>query len=220
MRIQPQTMSKEVCILLGDVINSRGIKNRKQFERKFQAGLNEVMNRHADAFSLPLKQWKGIDEIAGLVKKPGHIYQIISTMNEQLDPEQMRFVLSIGQADVNARAKDISLLDGPVFHEAAAKMAEIKKEKWLFGLAANESLEAKAFHIQVNSLMLIRAAWTEKQRKIFYLYRENENQEKTGRQLKISQQSVSKTLRLMSAVQVLKLENHLTDWANAVFADR
>jgi len=107
-----------------------------------------------------------------------------------------------------------------VFHEAAMKMGEIKKEKWLFGIAGDGSLEAKALHVQVNSLLLIRAGWTEKQRKIYYLYAKNENQEKTGKQLKITQQSVSKTLRLTAGTQVLNLENKLTEWANAVFANR
>jgi hypothetical protein len=213
-------MSKSICLLLGDVINSRGIKNRKQFEKKFQAALEEIARRHKDAFTLPVKQWKGIDEIAGLIKTPGDIYNIITTMNELLDPEQMRFVMAVGQIDVSSKSKDISLLDGPVFHEAATKMGEIKKEKWLFGVAGDGSLEAKALHVQVNSLLLIRAGWTEKQRKIYYLYAKNENQEKTGKQLKITQQSVSKTLRLTAGTQVLNLENKLTEWANAVFANR
>jgi hypothetical protein len=214
------SMSKNHCLLLGDVINSRGIKNRKHFEKKFQAALEEVVRRHKDAFTFPLKQWKGIDEIAGLLKTPGDIYKIITTVNELLDPEQMRFVMAVGQIDVSGKSKDISLLDGPVFHEAATKMGEIKKDKWLFGVAGVDGLEAKALDVQVNSLLLIRAGWTEKQRKIYYLYSKNENQEQTGKQLKITQQSISKTLRLIAGTQVFNLESKLTDWANAVFANR
>ena len=212
-------MSKKVCLLLGDVINSRAIKNRKQFEKKFQSALEFVTNAHADLFTMPVKQWKGIDEIAAIVKKPASIYKVIAVINEKLDPEMMRFVMAIGEADILTKGKDISGLDGPVFHEAANHMLRIKKEKWLFGIAGDQSQEAKALHTQVNSLMLIKANWTETQRKIFYAYAETGNQEKTAKKLRITQQSVSKTLRLISAAQVLELEQQLIEWANGVFAD-
>ena len=213
-------MSKKVYMLLGDVINSRGIKNRKQFEKKFQSAVQYVVDTHADLFTMPVKQWKGIDEIAALLKKPATIYQVITVINERLDPEMMRFVLATGEADILPKGKDISNLDGPVFHDAANHMMEIKKEKWHFGIAGDVSQEAKAMHTQINCLLLLRASWTETQRKIFYAYAETRNQEKTAKKLKITQQSVSKTLRLISAAQVLELEHQLIEWANAVFADK
>ncbi len=213
-------MPKKVYVLLGDVINSRGIKNRKQFEKKLQSALEAVMEELPDMFAMPVKQWKGIDEIAALVKKPASIYQAITAINQRLDPEMMRFVLAKGEMDIVHKVKDIANLDGPVFHDAANLMMKIKKEKWLFGIAGDDSREAKALHTQINCLLLIRASWTETQRKIFYAYAETGNQEKSAKKLKITQQSVSKTLRLISAAQVLELEQQLIEWANAVFADQ
>jgi len=213
-------MAKKVYVLLGDVINSRGIKNRKQFEKKFQAALVGVMEEFPDLFAMPVKQWKGIDEIAALVKKPASIYKAITAINKRLDPEMMRFALAKGEMDVVPKVKDIANLDGPVFHDAANLMMRIKKEKWLFGIAGDDSKEAKALHTQINCLLLIRRSWSETQRKIFYAYAETDNQEKTAKKLKITQQSVSKTLRLISAAQVLELERQLIEWANDVFADQ
>jgi hypothetical protein len=154
------------------------------------------------------------------VKKPAHVYKVITAINEKLDPEIMRFVLAKGEADILPKTKDISSLDGQVFHEAATRMMEVKKAKWLFGMAGDDSLGAKAMHTQINSLLLIRAGWSETQRKIFYAYGETGNQEKTAKKIKITQQSVSKTLKLISAAQVLELEHQLIEWANAVFADQ
>jgi len=207
-------------VLLGDVINSRAIENRKQFEKKFQSALDKVMELYGDTFIMPVKQWKGIDEIAAVLKQPGYVYKVITRINEELDPEKMRFVLAKGEIDISPKTKDVSLLDGQVFHEAVARMGEIRKEKWQFGIAGDNSKEAMALHIQINSLLLIRSGWTETQRKIFFVYAETGNQEKTAKKLKITQQSVSKTLRLISAAQVLELENYLTEWANAGFADQ
>ena len=213
-------MPKKVYLLLGDVINSRVIRNRKQFEKKFQLALESVVHAHPDLFTIPLKQWKGIDEIAAVIRKPGSIYKVITAINEKLDPEAMRFVLAKGEADIGPKAKDVSSLDGSVFHDAANHMMAIKKEKWLFGITGEENQNAKALHTQINSLLLIRTSWTETQRKIFYAYAETGNQEKAAKKLRITQQSVSKTLRLISAAQVLELEHQLTEWANVVFADQ
>jgi hypothetical protein len=213
-------MPKKVYVLLGDVINSRGIKNRKQFEKKFQGALQSVMTDYPELFAMPVKQWKGIDEIAALVKKPGSIYKAIKAINERLDPEMMRFVLAKGEMDITPKTKDLASLDGTVFHEAANLMAKIKKEKWFFGIGGDESKEAMALHTQINCLLLIKASWTNTQRKIFYAYAETGNQEKAAKKLKVTQQSVSKTLKLISAAQVLELEQQLIEWANAVFADQ
>jgi ABC-type glycerol-3-phosphate transport system substrate-binding protein len=214
-----QHMPRKIYLLLGDVINSRAINNRKLFEKKFQSALEWLANDNADLFTIPLKQWKGIDEIAGVLKKPASVYKVITAINEKLDPEMMRFVLAKGEVDILSKTKDISNLDGPVFHEAANHMFQIKKEKWLFGMPGDDKQEVKALNTQINSLLLIRGSWTETQRKIFYAYAETGNQEKTAKKLRITQQSVSKTLRLVSAAQVLALEEQLTEWANAVFAD-
>jgi len=128
--------------------------------------------------------------------------------------------LAKGEMDIAPKVKDIANLDGPVFHDAANLMMKIKKEKWLFGIADDDSKQTKALHTQINCLLLIRLNWSETQRKIFYAYAETDNQEKTAKKLKITQQSVSKTLRLISAAQVLELEKQLIEWANDVFADQ
>lgn len=73
------------------------------------------MQGHGAAFAVPIKNWKDIDEIAGILKKRGDVYRIANLVNDSSAPEKMRLVLVKGELDIMPRTKDVSLMDGKVF---------------------------------------------------------------------------------------------------------
>ena len=201
-------------VLLGDVVASRNIENRKQFEKKINSVLQWATARYSNLFTLPLKTWKGLDEIAAVVIQPQSIYPLISGINERLYPQQMRFVLAKGEIEKKRGATDISQLDGEAFHKASALMAELKKENFLFKCSSDGVFDT-AFNNQVNAVWLLKARFTEKQMKIYSLYAETANQEEVAVKLKITQQTVSKTMNAINGFGLLKLEKNINDWVMA-----
>jgi DNA-directed RNA polymerase specialized sigma subunit len=111
--------------------------------------------------------------------------------------------------------KDVRNADGAVFHTAAAQMLQLKKDALLFSCHTGNDIRDKALMTQVNLLMLTKEDWTERQRNIFMKYAKSGRQEEVAQGLKVTQQTVSKALKAIKAVQVQKLEQALNEWCLA-----
>ena len=199
-------------VLLGDVVASRKIKARKKFESRMAAAVQHVLQHHGDAFEMPLKTWKGLDEVAALLKKPEKAYPIIDAIQQGIYPERMRFVMVQDAVDILPATRDVTQADGPAFHKAAALMLVLKAKGLLFGCDTGEGKRDKAWATQLNLLLLVKQDWTERQRKIFGTYLKTGRQEEVARQMKMTQQGVSKTLRAIHAFSVQQMEQDFIGW--------
>src|SRR5687768_16001913 len=199
-------------VVLGDVVASRKIRARKKFEARLTAGLQQAGERYADAFDMPLKGWKGLDEIAAVLKKPAMLYPVIDLIQNAIAPESMRFVVVRDAVDIVPASRDVTQADGPAFHRAAAMMNTLKGKGLLFEADTGNEVQDKALNSQLNLLLLLKQDWTEKQRQIYNNYLKTGRQEEVARQLKVTQQSVSKTLKAIHAFQVQQLEEQFLSW--------
>lgn len=204
--------NKEYFTLLGDVINSRKIKRRKSFDRKFTMAISQVTQLYKDSFKVAVKKWKGIDEVAAIIDNPAHVYELIRDINEFIYPQKIRFVLAKGEIEMKPGVEDISELDGNAFHEASSLMAELKKSGDVFASTGNNEMKDVALTNQVNALFLLKERWTEKQILVYKYYYTTLNQEAVAKKFKITQQSVSKTLKAINAVKIIELEKKVIAW--------
>lgn len=201
------------CVLLSDVVASRKIKDRKKFEKVLNDALEEAAKRFSDVFDLPLKVWKGLDETAAVVSKPWLLYEVIDLISRRIAPQKMRFVVVKGKVDVWPKDGDVARADGEAFHKAAALMLDLKKEGLPFTCSTGNEEKDKAWKMGLNLLLLVKKPWTVQQLKVFEKYKETGAQEEVAKDLKITQQAISKTLKSIGAVQVVMLEKEFTDWA-------
>ena len=199
-------------VLLGDVVASRKIRARKKFESRLAAAVQQAGQDYSDAYELPLKTWKGLDEIAAVLKKPSMVYPIINAIQNAIAPESMRFVMVRDALDIIPASRDVTQADGPAFHRAAALMVALKGKGLLFEMESGNAVQDKALNSQLNLLLLVKQDWTEKQRQLFNYYLKTGRQEEVARQLKVTQQSVSKALKAIHAFQVQQLEEQFVSW--------
>lgn len=199
-------------VILGDVVASRKIRARKKFESRLDAAVQLAGQQYADAFDMPLKTWKGLDEIAAVIKKPAMLYPVIDGIQNAIAPERMRFVMVRDAVDIVPASRDVTQADGPAFHRAAALMITLKGKGLLFDAETGNAVQDMALDSQLNLLLLLKQDWTEKQRQIYNNYLKTGRQEEVARQLKVTQQSVSKTLKAIHAFQVQQLEEQFLNW--------
>ena len=204
--------NKEAFVLLADVVNSRRISNRTAFDKKLQAAITEVGKTYQNAFVLPLQVWKGLDEVAAVLHSPTELYTVISVIQAAVVPEKFRFVLVKGEIDVVPQNKDVRSADGAAFHQAAEGMQTLKKEGLPFSCNTGSAMWDKAYSTQLNLLLLLKGAWTERQYSIYEAYKKSGRQEEVAAALQVTQQTVSKTLQAIKAAQVQKLEAALQSW--------
>ncbi len=206
------TRRQSKFILLSDIAGSRNITDRKRFEKKLAATLQQVQQQYADVFEMPIQVWKGLDETAAMLRAPWQLYNVMDAVDEGIAPLTMRFVLVRGRVDTMPEDGNISKADGEAFHIAAARMLELKKEDLKFSCATGDADFDAAWQGQLNLLWLLKRGWTARQRIIYRMYRETALQDVVAKKLGISQQTVSKTLKSIYAAQVQTLEKNIAHW--------
>lgn len=204
--------TEALYVVLADVVGSRNIPDRIAFDRKMEAAVTELNNRYAAFLVLPLRAWKGLDEIATVTNSSKVLYGLADDLNQMLAPDQIRLAVAQGSLDIIPGDGDVTQADGPAFHKAAAMMNELKKEGLLFAAETGSVALDLQLKLNINLLLLLKEGWTARQRTIYEAYRNQPNQEAIAKSLEVTQQSVSKSLKAIKAVQVLGLENSLQQW--------
>jgi SatD family (SatD) len=203
---------KQYFLILGDVINSRSIADRKAFEKKIKLAIQQVAKTYDSSLKLPIQRWKGLDEIALIVNDVENIFSVLQCINKIIFPNQMRFVVTKGSLILPKNVVEISKLDGDIFTKASELMAELKKEKLIVKLDAVDAERDFALENQINGFYILKENWTEKQHNIYTLFAQTNSQELVAKKIKTTQQLVSKTLKAINANKVKTIETNIVNW--------
>ncbi len=202
-------MTARGYVLLGDVRGSRGIADREGFRKRLVRACSQVNQAHGSELAAPCELLKGIDEVGAVLGTLGSAYDIMSRLLTAIEPAGMRFVLIRGSIDVKADSGEISLMDGPAFHEAARAMTELKRLGLTLWMRAGDELVDVAIEGEVNLLWLLKWMRTERQEEVITAYEETGNQAEAARALGVSQQAVSGVLGRSRYREARKLERAL-----------
>lgn len=199
-------MRDKFFVLLGDVVASRKIKEKENFQKKLITACEKVNSGYVEDLYAELKILKGKDEIGGVLFYMSNIFQIISTIQAEIHPQLMRFVLVFDYLDTALDTRDAARMDGPAFYKASEVMEELKKTNLMFDMVVGDTVIDTAISNQINLILLLKKDWTERQHQIVQDYEKTGNQYETAKNLNITQQSISKTLsRLMwSEIKIIE----------------
>lgn len=194
---------KEYTVIIGDIIDSKSLSDRKKVQAKFKKTLDEINQNYdfdiASKFTITLG-----DEFQGLLKKKRHAITIILEIERMMLPTKMRFGVGIGEISTNINFEQSTEIDGPAYHRARAMINELETRKNQYLKPAGNILlasqeEQKEIYQLLNSILSVTAAlksnWTSKQKEVIEAYRLNdENQSRAAENLGIAQSSVSRGL--------------------------
>ena len=199
-------MKKKLYVLLGDVISSRRINDRDNFQRKVREMCKKVNSTYTTDIYADLKILKGIDEIGGVLSNMSKCYEIINTILDQLYPYQMRFVFVLDYVDTALDTKDVAKMDGPAFHKASDIMSTLKKSKLIFDMSVGDKVIDSAITGQINLILLLKRNRSIKQQRIVKEYEKTQNQSEVAENMGITQQAVSKTLNCSMWKEIRNIE--------------
>ncbi len=202
-------MRKRLYVVLGDVVSSRRLVDRREFQNKLEKTCEEINKAYAEDIYAEFKILKGTDEIAGVLSDLSNIYKIVSTIEEQLYPNYMRFAVVLDHIDTALESRDAALMDGPAFHKASDIMNKLKKSKLMFDMSVSDKLIDTAISGQINLILLLKKNWSPKQRLIVGEYEKTKNQSKIAKKLGITQQAVSKILGRSMWKEIKTIEGKL-----------
>lgn len=203
-------------VLLGDVVDSRAIDDRDAFGETLADACGAVTSEHADAFDAPLEPLKGIDEVGGVLTDPAPIYDVLDGLRERLHPQELRVAVAAGRVDVGHDTGDVSRMDGPAFHRADELVTDLSGSPLRVAFDFEDAPLAGALADEVNLLFILKARWTDHQRRVVKAYRAADSQTEVADALGVSQAAVSKALSRASWPAIREIETNLRRTFEAV----
>lgn len=189
--------------IIGDIKQSKTIENRSEVQKKLKSALDEINEKYSDDIASKFSITLG-DEFQGLLRNGKNTMAIITEIEMEMYPVEIRFGVGIGPitTDVN---KEMSLgADGPAYYNARNAIETLKDdEKKRQTDAAYIRLETdgdnKAATIMINTIMtlltVIKDSWSDRQREIIWdMLKHQDSQTDVAKRFKINQSSVQKGL--------------------------
>jgi hypothetical protein len=195
---------KKVIVVIGDIINSRQIKDRYGFQSKLS---RDLQRRHLWHAASPYTLTLG-DEFQALYTDSRGLLLDLFHLRECIYPVRCRLSLAMGTIETPINKKQAIGMDGPAFHAARKGVEQLRKKGhtfWFEGLPADETdfllpaitiLWSSTDHWNQNRLALLRS-----------LYSESSSAE-LGMALGISSRAINKNIK----------DGHLSEWSSFIKA--
>lgn len=209
--------------VIGDIVESKKISNRKEIQDNLADVLNQINADYADSLAANFMITLG-DEFQGLLTNGQNVMDIVQRIEFSMHPVKMRFGLGIGEITTGINRELPLGADGPAYYNARTMIAALKDmekkrktassnirilsvsnidEQYAFNLIRSET-KTFSYDSFVNDALLnavfslcavLKNRWTERQREIIcdYVFHERD-QSLSAERLGITQGSVQKGL--------------------------
>ena len=204
-------MTRQYVAILGDVVGSKKIEDREDFQNRLQKACDRVNQAFAKDIYAKIKITKGVDEISGILTKIANVYQMINMISEDIYPNLMRFTVVYGPLDTALESKDAAKIDGVAFHKAAELILHLKKTTEFVIVDIGDLLIDRLLISQMNLVAFLKRMWTKRQFEVVNLYEKLGNQEEVAKRLKITQQTVSRIISTANYDEISKAEQSIND---------
>lgn len=189
--------------IIGDIKESKKIKNRNEVQAKLKKILDEINKFYAKDISSKFILTLG-DEFQGLLCNGANAVYIISKIERKMYPIKIRFGVGIGEIITDIDREMAIGADGPGFHKAREAIEYLKaNEKRNQTNTADSRFEFdgenQASTIMINTILslmtVIKDSWSDRQREIIWdLLEYRDSQANVAKRLNITQPSVQKSL--------------------------
>ena len=203
--------------LIGDIVDSKQLAKRSEFQAKLTATLKDVSR--AKTLASPYTITLG-DEFQAVYKNADTLFADIIAIMCEVHPVQVRFAIGVGELTTKINPKQALGMDGPAFHRAREAITALKDTPYLIRLQG-ESTPAPASdpwrllnHI-FNLVTHRMDGWKPNRLRIMKGLIEGESVAALEKELRISNVAVYKNINAASLDELQGLCKEVTRFLNA-----
>lgn len=190
--------------VIGDLIDSKKISNRFEFQKRFAENLDQVNQWQAESpYTLTLG-----DEFQALYTDAQGLFYDLFHIRECIYPVRCRFSIAIGEITTPINSKRAIGMDGPAFHRAREAIEHLKKTGRQLSIVGLPEERNHLFHPAINILWASTENWNRNRLKILRMEHDQNWNEPATYELGISERAINKNIR----------EGQLNDWARLIAA--
>lgn len=221
--------NKKYLVIIGDIIKSRELKNRK----KFQAVFHEYLNANKIDTNLTLSEMMVFnnniisrftvtigDEFQGVIKSADHLFKFIldfeySLKNEMKENINFRYGMGIGKITTKINEDAAIGMDGPAFYHARESLEKAKREKLKYCLKSSMPKD-EVINTMLQWLGHENRRWGFQKFQIINLKKNGWTQKQIAENLSVSQPAVSKALKTAPVQLTIQTEKIIEKHINSI----
>jgi len=119
-------------VLIGDIVASRELPARAQFQRRLK-GVLQALNSRRKTLVSPYTLTLG-DEFQAVYRDAETAFADVFAVLAEIAPVRARFALAVGEIVTPVNPAQAIGMDGPAFHRARAVLEGLKSSRRLFGV--------------------------------------------------------------------------------------
>ncbi len=187
-------MAQQYFVIIGDMVQSREIRERQKVQEAFQRALAQVQQEYKQGIVSPLTLTIG-DEFQTVLDQSDRFFAMIHCLEEYLPDIRFRYGLGVGEISTALNRKAAIGMDGPAFHFArqALEQARQMKRRFVF-VCASPKIQAR-IDLFFNWIDTITAGWSKEKLQILHLSQLRLKQKEVAAKIGISQPAVSQHMR-------------------------
>ncbi len=180
------------CILTCDLVRSREVTRRLEAQEELKAAIKLINGVFRKTILSPFVIVWG-DSFQGVLKSLSGFYSILETFEENLS---VKFRCGIGIGKITTIFSPNTLeMDGPAFHRSQEALEFAKEEKRSVWIKSEKTSFDKVVNTLLILLSTVKSGWTNKQKAIIGLRKQDLTYKDIGKRRSITKQAVSNILK-------------------------
>ena len=204
-------------VLIGDIVASRALPARAQFQRRMKSVLQAVNGRRktlASPFTLTLG-----DEFQAVYRDAGTAFADVFAVLAEIAPVQARFALAVGEIVTPINPVQSIGMDGPAFHRARALLEQLKTGRRLLGVDGGTN----AWTLPSAALAVLSGqmeGWRSNRLKLFARLLAGEPTGELAKRTGITPRAVNKNIRAADLDEWIRILDEVTRLLNEELKSR
>lgn len=194
---------KPYIAVIGDIKDSKTLKNRMQTQEKLKETLNNINQKYERNISSRFTITLG-DEFQGLLCSGERTLELINEIERSMHPVKIRFGIGIGEITTEIDRNMAIGADGPGYYKARSaidylKQNEKRKQTDTADIRIEIEGENQAPETMINTILtllsVIKESWSDRQREVIWdMLEHQDSQSNAADRLCIRQPTVQKIL--------------------------
>lgn len=192
--------------VIADIVESREIPNRSDFQRRLKQSLDELNQHRDDSLLSPFTLTLG-DEFQAVYSRFDHAFRDLIDILVALSPHRLRVALAYGPLSTEINPKAALEMDGRAFHDARETLEKLKKEgRSIVQVSVAGPFDPDMVNLGLRLLANAMESWKENSLRIFRLLLNGKKTDEIAESLEISRRAVNKNIA----------SHHLGDYVDAI----
>lgn len=205
-------------VLIGDIVSSKKINNRKEIQKKLQS-LFKSFNKNNKNIISPFTITLG-DEFQAVFSKADNVFKYLWEILYSIHPVKVRFSFGIGKITTSINTAQAIGMDGPAFYNAREGLSELKQGSFLFNIIHDDK-DKVMFARQVLFLLShLSSGWKEKRFKILSLLYDDLSAYQIAKKIKMSDKAVYKNIDAGALLNIISVTKLISNEINMLLKER